>query len=214
MSFSMEKEKNKITPISSILENVVDSDLFEKYRSKLSLSVNADYLYQWALISLNESNSDKAVSFLIAALDLDRKHNPSLHLLKSMVVGLSKEFYENGGSSYKQKYTSFEDAAQNIKRKAIALKKKNEKIKMEVQLLERNMKEGFFVTRFFKKMTMEKQLLGLKNKLVENLDKIDSFKRELAKVRKFQKNEEYSQLLGTILEICIMPKKYNNIKND
>lgn len=210
MSFAM--EKNKISPISSILENVVDPDLFEKYRSKLSLSVNADYLYQWALISLNESNSDKAISFLIAALDLDRKHNPSLHLLKSMVVGLSKEFYENGGSTYKQKFNTFEEAAQNIKKKAIALKKKNEKIKLEVQLLERNMKEGFFVTRFFKKMTMEKQLLSLKTKLVENLDKIDTLKKELKKVRKFQKNEEYSKLLGTILEICIMPKKYS--KND
>lgn len=210
MSFAM--EKNKISPISSILENVVEPDLFEKYRSKLSLSVNADYLYQWALISLNESNSDKAISFLIAALDLDRKHNPSLHLLKSMVVGLSKEFYENGGSTYKQKFNTFEEAAQNIKKKAIALKKKNEKIKLEVQLLERNMKEGFFVTRFFKKMTMEKQLLSLKTKLVENLDKIDTLKKELKKVRKFQKNEEYSKLLGTILEICIMPKKYS--KND
>ena len=33
--------------------------------------------------------------------------------------------------------------------------------------------------------------------------------KKLKKVKRFKKNEEYSKILGTILEICILPKRYN-----
>lgn len=205
----MEKEKTKIPAISSVLEGVLDPVLYDKYKKRLNLSVNADYLYQWALISLNESNSDKAISFLIAALDLDRKHSPSLHLLKSMVIGLSKDFYENGGSAYKQKYDNLDNFRESIRKKAISLKKKNEKLRLEIDILERELNEGMFIVKFFKKLKREKELLALKNKMVESMDRLDNYKKEINKIKKIQKNEEYSKILGTILEICVLPKRFN-----
>lgn len=204
----MEKDKAKIVPISNVLEKVLEPDLYEKYKKKLGFSLTADYLYQWALISLNESNSDKAVSYLISALDIDRKHAPTLHLLKSMVVGLSKDFYENGGADYKQKYRDLDELSNGIRKKAISIKKKNEKVKEHIREIEEDMKKGFFITKYLKKRGYERELLGLKNQVMENLDKIDLHKKELRKIRKFQKNEEYSKILGTILEICIIPKRY------
>jgi len=205
----MEKEKLKHIPISSILERVLDEPLYLKYRKKLGFSPTADYLYQWALISLNESNSDKAISFLISALDIDRKHSPTLHLLKSMVIGLSKDFYENGGSNYKQKYNDLNELIEILRKKAISIKKNNEKLKRQIVDLEKSLDQGFFVFRFFKKLKKEKELLALKNLMMENLDKFEIHKKELKKVRRFQKNEEYSKILGTILEICVLPKRYN-----
>jgi hypothetical protein len=205
----MEKEKSKHIPISSILERVLDEPLYNKYRKKLGFSPTADYLYQWALISLNETNSDKAISFLISALDIDRKHAPTLHLLKSMVIGLSKDFYENGGANYKQKYNDLNELVEIIRKKAIAIKKKNEKLKKQIAELERSFEQGFFIARFFRKLKRENELLFLKNRMMENLDRLEVHKRELKKVRRFQKNEEYSKILGTILEICILPKRYN-----
>lgn len=207
----MEKEKEKLKniPISNILERVLDSSLYDKYKKKLGFSPTADYLYQWALISLNESNSDKAISFLISALDIDRKHAPTLHLLKSMVIGLSKDFYENGGSDYKQKYNNIEELTKSIRKKAITIKKKNEKIKDKISDLEKEMSQGFFLIRYFKKSKLEQEIMALKNQMIENLDKIELHKKELKKIKRFQKNEEYSKILGTILEICILPKRYN-----
>lgn len=205
----MEKEKIKQVPISNILERVLDGPLFDKYKKKLGFSPTADYFYQWALISLNETNSDKAISFLISALDIDRKHAPTLHLLKSMVLGLSKDFYENGGANYKQKYNDLNELIEIIRKKAISIKKKNEKLKRQIIELERSFDQGFFIFRFFRKLKKENELLALKNRLMENLDKIGIHKRELKKVRRFQKNEEYSKILGTILEICVLPKRYN-----
>lgn len=205
----MDKEKTRHIPISNVLEKVLDQDLYEKYKKKLGFSPTADYFYQWALISLNESNSDKAVSFLISALDIDRKHAPTLHLLKSMVVGLSKDFYENGGAEYKQKYEDLDKLIEGIRKKAISIKRKNDKIQLEITQVEDQMKKGFFLTRYLKKKHFEREILVLKNQIVENQDKIDIYKKELRKIKKFQKNEEYSKILGTILEICIMPKRYS-----
>lgn len=208
-----EKEKIKYIPISNVLEKVLDQDLYDKYKKNLGFSPTADYFYQWALISLNESNSDKAVSYLISALDIDRKHAPSLHLLKSMVVGLSKDFYENGGADYKQKYEDLDKLTEGIRKKAISIKRKNEKIKLEIVQVEEEMKKGFFLTKYLKKKHFERELLILKNQIVENQDKIDIYKKELRKIKKFQKNEEYSKILGTILEICIIPKRYGWVGN-
>lgn len=210
----MEKDKSKQhIPISNVLEKVIEPDLYDKYKKKLGFSPTADYFYQWALISLNESNSDKAISFLISALDIDRKHAPTLHLLKSMVVGLSKDFYENGGADYKQKYNDLDKLTEGIRKKAISIKRKNEKIQDQIEEVEKEMNKGFFISRYFKKKQYERELLILKNQVMENLDKIDLHKRELRKIKKFQKNEEYSKILGTILEICIIPKRYAWVAN-
>ncbi len=207
----MEKEKEKLKqlPISNILERVLEPSLYDKYKKKLGFSPTADYLYQWALISLNESNSDKAISFLISALDIDRKHIPTLHLLKSMVIGLSKDFYEHGGAEYKQKYNDLNELSDTIRKKAISIKKKNEKVKLEVRVIEESMNQGFFLFRYFRKSKKENELIALKNTIMENFDKIEMHKKELKKVKRFKKNEEYSKILGTILEICILPKRYN-----
>jgi|APLak6261663012_1056037.scaffolds.fasta_scaffold07258_2 hypothetical protein len=208
-----DKDKSKHIPISNVLEKVLEQDLYEKYKKKLGFAPTADYFYQWALISLNESNSDKAISFLISALDIERKHAPTLHLLKSMVVGLSKDFYENGGAEYKQKYDDLDKLTDGIRKKAISIKRKNEKINDEIEQVEEDMKKGFFITKYLKKKHFERQLLILKNQIVENQDKIDIYKREIRKIKKFQKNEEYSKILGTILEICIIPKRYGWVGN-
>lgn len=204
----MEKDKNKPQPINNILERVIDADLYEKYRRNLGFSITPDYLYQWALISLNEDNSDKAISFIISALDIDRKHAPTLHLLKSLIIGISKDFYENGGSRYKQSHESFDELVSSIKKKALVVKKKNEQIKLEISSLESSINSSFAPFKILKKFQKEKDLIALKNKIIENQDKIDFYKREIKKIRRFQKNEEYSKILGTILEICVMPKKY------
>lgn len=204
----MDKEKNKIQPINSILERVIDFDLYEKYRRNLGFSITPDYLYQWALISLSEDNSDKAISFIISALDIDRKHSPTLHLLKSLIIGISKDFYENGGSKYKQTNETFSQLVSSIKKKALIIKKRNEQLKLEITGLENNINSGLALLKFVRKFQKEKDLIALKNILIENNYKIDNYKKEIKKIRRFQKNEEYSKILGTILEICVMPKKY------
>lgn len=209
----MEKDKAKHVSITSILEKALDSDLYEKYKKKLGFSPTADYFYQWALISLNESNSDKAISFLISSLDIDRRHAPTLHLLKSMVVGLSKDFYENGGADYKQRYSNLDELTEGIRKKAISIKKKNEKVKEHIREIEEDMKKSNFIAKFFKKKSYERELLILKNQVMENVDRIEVYKKELRKIKKFQKNEEYSKILGTILEICILPKRYGLANN-
>lgn len=204
----MDKEKNKIQPINSILERVIDFDLYEKYRRNLGFSITPDYLYQWALISLSEDNSDKAISFIISALDIDRKHSPTLHLLKSLIIGISKDFYENGGSKYKQTNETFSQLVSSIKKKALIIKKRNEQLKLEINGLENTINSGLALLKFVRKFQKEKDLIALKNILMENNYKIDNYKKEIKKIRRFQKNEEYSKILGTILEICVMPKKY------
>lgn len=209
----MEKEKNKLPTINTILEKVIDADLYEKYRRNLGFSITPDYLYQWALISLNENNSDKAISFIISSLDIDRKHAPTLHLLKSLIIGISKDFYENGGSRYKESFESFEDAILAVKRRALVVKKKIEQLKLEISSLQSSLNSGFAPIKFLKKFQREKDLIAIKNKLMENQYRLDNFKKEIKKIRRFQKNEEYSKILGTILEICIMPKKYNSTQN-
>ena len=125
-----------------------------------------------------------------------------------MVVGLSKDFYENGGAEYKQKYSNMDELINTIRRKAISIKKRNETIKEQVAEIEKKMNQGFFIIRYMRKAKLEQEVMSLKNRIIENLDKIERHKRELKKIKRFQKNEEYSKILGTILEICVLPKRY------
>lgn len=208
----MDKDKSKLVNIPVLLEKNLESELYSKYKHKLGVNINADYLYQWALISLNEGSTEKAISFIISALDLDRRHSPTLHLLKSMVTGLSKDFYEDGGADYKQRYDDFDELIKIIKRKAISIKKKVEKISQDVEFMENDLNEGNFIQRFIKRFKKEDKLMALRNQLVETRDKLDRQKKELKKIKRFQKNEEYLKILSAILEICLMPKKTNITK--
>jgi tetratricopeptide (TPR) repeat protein len=208
----MEKEKSKSASISELLEKNLEADLYSKYKDKLGLNINADYLYQWALISLNEGSTEKAISFIISALDLDKRHSPTLHLLKSMVSGLSRDFYEEGGAEYKQKYDNFDELIKIIKKKAISIKKKVDKLSQEIEFMENDLNSGNFFQRFIKRFKLEDKFIAMQNQLFETKDKLERQKRELKKIKRFQKNEEYLKILTCILEICLMPKKVNVTK--
>jgi len=201
--------KLKYVPISNILEKVLDSSLYSKYEKKFGFAPTADYLYQWALISLNESNTDKSISYIISALDVDRKHAPTLHLIKSMIIGLGKDFYENGGAYYKQRYPDLDVLIKTLKKKILVLKRKRKKLQDQIDDTERILEKGNFITKFFNKMKHEQSILTLKNQVIEYSDKIERQRSELKKVRNFKKNEEYSKILGTILEICVIPTRYS-----
>jgi len=208
----MEKEKSKSASISELLEKNLEADLYSKYKDKLGLNINADYLYQWALISLNEGSTEKAISFIISALDLDKRHSPTLHLLKSMVSGLSRDFYEEGGAEYKQKYDNFDELIKIMKKKAISIKKKVDKLSQEIEFMENDLNSGNFFQRFIKRFKLEDKFIAMQNQLFETKDKLERQKRELKKIKRFQKNEEYLKILTCILEICLMPKKVNVTK--
>jgi len=202
--------KLKYLPISNILEKVLEPSLYTKYEKKFGFAPTADYLYQWALISLNESNTDKAISYIISSLDVDRKHAPTLHLIKSMIIGLGKDFYENGGAYYKQRYPDLDVLLKTIKKKVLVLKRKKKKLQEQIEDTERILEKGNFITKFFNRLKHEQAILTLKNQVIEYTDRIERQRNELRKVRNFRKNEEYSKILGTILEICVIPTRYSS----
>ncbi|GIW22068.1 MAG: hypothetical protein KatS3mg068_1075 [Candidatus Sericytochromatia bacterium] len=78
--------------------------------------------------------------------------------------------------------------------------------------MENDLNEGNFIQRFIKRFKKEDKLIALKNQLIETKDKLDRQKKELKKIKRFQKNEEYLKILSAILEICLMPKKTNITK--
>ena len=91
--------------LQKCLTSVLDRSQAQRYIKTAEQGVMPSrFYYNNALRDLNTKDSESAIHNLILSLDIDRNHEPSLHLVKTMLFGLSKKFNEAVGENYKQKY--------------------------------------------------------------------------------------------------------------
>ncbi len=189
--------------LQKCLEAVLDKSQAKRYIRVASTAMPARYYYNTALRDLNSKDSEGAIHQLILALSAEHDHEPSLHLVKTMLFGLSKKFHELGGESYKNKFKtlgnwvlSIEKGMSEIDKNILSLK--NEKSKQTTKGL-----WGLLQALLFKKSVKNYDTL-----IIQELNKKEEFKKQLIFASKLSQIEEYAKILSLILEICLYPARY------
>ncbi len=186
------------------LDAVLDRGQSKRYLRNISVSaMPARYYYNTALRDLNTKDSEGAIHHLILALNSESDHEPALHLVKTMLFGLSKKFHEAGGEMHKQKYVSIGNWIVSIEQSIIDTDKRiisynNDKAKQKNKGI-----WGMLQLIFFKNTIKDYDLLIQK----ENLKK-EELKKDLIYASKLSQIEEYAKILSLILEICLYPARY------
>lgn len=193
-------------PISlrKVLEAILEPKQARQYlRISSSELLPARYFYNIALRDLSIKDSETAIHHLILALDIEPDHSPSLHLAKTMLFGLSKIFYEEGGEFFRQQYPNVGQWIAELERRVLVCEKQIMKIRNDATGIKARV--GFFgLFMFFKK----RRLKELDENLQKSVKERDELRRKLKYSIKMGQIEEYSRILSLMLEICLYPARY------
>ena len=198
-------------PISlrKVLEAILEPKQARQYLRVIKPELlPARYFYNIALRDLSIKDSETAIHHLILALDIEPDHAPSLHLAKTMLFGLSKIFYEEGGELFKQKYPDIAQWIFELERRVHLCEKQIMKIRNDVAGVK--IKRGFFGLFIFLKKNWLKKLDESLQKAVKDRDEL---RKQLKYSIKMSQIEEYSRILSLILEISLYPARYSWIND-
>ena len=190
--------------VQKCLEAVLDRSLAKRYIRNVSQgAMPARYYYNNALRDLNSKDSEGAIHHLIIALNVEIDHEPALHLVKTMLFGLSKKFNEAGGEIFKQKYVNLSNWILIIEKNIAENENKIISLKNERSRQKQKGLWGTLQLIFFKNTI--KNYDELINKEIQ---KKEESKKELGIASKIAQLEEYAKVLSLLLEICLYPARY------
>jgi len=191
--------------LAKCLEKVLEPSQARRYIkfAKKENGITPRNSYNSALRCLNAKDSEGAIYYLILSLEEDRNNEPSLHLVKTMLFGLSKKFHDEGGENYKIKYVTLINWINSIEKKL----SENEKTLILLKNEKKNQKDkgfwGVLEQIFFKKSVKNYDLL-IANLIREQAE----LKKNISFASKLSRIEEYAKVLSLILEICLYPARY------
>jgi hypothetical protein len=190
--------------VQKCLEAVLDRTLAKRYIRNVGMgTMPARYYYNNALRDLNSKDSEGAIHHLIIALNTEIDHEASLHLVKTMLFGLSKKFNDAGGDTYKQKYAGIPNWIISIEKNIQENEKQLVSLKNE-QSKQVNLGLWGVIQKLFFKATV-KNYDELINQL---LLKKEEAKKQLILASKIAQIGEYAKVLSLLLEICLYPARY------
>ncbi|MBC7476236.1 MAG: hypothetical protein H7263_18275 [Candidatus Sericytochromatia bacterium] len=209
---------NEIISIKRVLTTVIGEARSEKYMQKPDANFfDGNSIYQAALTHLLSGKTEKAIIHIIYGLDLDRTNMQLLHLCKTMLLSISEYLFENNTEVYRQKYPDLYKADIDLSKNV----RESEKL---VELTERKLKVAtsdlrdskptffsvnkFFITYFFKKRRLIKEIDQLEENLSFYNDEFSDIKKTIKHISPLVKVDEYSKILGLIIEICTFPTRY------
>lgn len=191
-----------MTPLSlrQTLDNLLERPLARRYlRAPGYEPMPARFHYNAALRDLSIKDAENAISHLIMALDMERDHAPSLHLAKTMLFGLSQKFHDEGGHFYKQRHP---DLSAWVKQLEDRLAQKDQAL-MKWQNKKRERRIPAWLDKLFP--TWLREYESQIQRLTQERNRL---KDQLRYGHKMSQLEEFSRLLGLILEICLHPGRY------
>lgn len=190
--------------ITKAVSGTFDPKIAKRYLREFNFGVDpkADDIYSMALKFLNQGETEICVSYIIASLDVEKDHNPTFHLAKTMLFSLSEEFEKSNGQLYKQKHNDL------IKYMEL-LEKNIKKLEGDLLSLNNNLKQLEGETGFLQKMKNKSKIAEVQAEIPEVSDKLDKNKKEMKKVTYLSQIEEYTKILSLILEVITFPSRYS-----
>lgn len=190
--------------ITKAVQGTYEPHVTKRYLREFNFgpSPKADDIYALALKFLNQGETEICISYIVASLDVDKDHNPTFHLAKTMVFSLSEEFEKSGGQLYKQKHNDLNKYMQ-------LLEKNVSKLESELMTSKNNLKQLESETGMFAKMKNKSKIAEVQAEIPEINDKLDKNKKEIKKVTYLSQVEEYMKVLSLIMEVITFPSRYS-----
>lgn len=191
-----------MTPLSlrQTLDSLLDRPLARRYlRAPGYDPMPARFHYNAALRDLSIKDAEGAISHLIMALEMERDHAPSLHLAKTMLFGLSQKFHDEGGHFYKQKHPDLAAWGKQLDDKLA----QKDQLLMKTLNQKRQRRVPAWWDNLFPRWRREHD--AQTKRLTEERDRL---KEQLRYAHKMSQLEEFSRVLGLVLEICLHPGRY------
>jgi hypothetical protein len=209
---------SQIISIKKVLQTVVGENKSAKYLQKADGSfTDSGIIYQAALTHLLSGKTEKAIIHIIYGLDIDRQNVQLLHLCKTMLLSISEYLYENNSEFYRQKFPDLPKAEMELKKKLKEKEKfvdesnfKLKKLEKQLFVLKPNILSylGLLISFSLKKRTLTHQISALEANISNANDEISELKKYLKYVVPLVKVDEYSRILGLIIEVCTFPTRY------
>ncbi len=209
---------NEIISIKKVLVAVIGQDRSAKYLQKTDENISdGNSIYQSALTHLLSGKTEKAIIHIVFGLDLDRNNMQLLHLCKTMLLSISEYLFENNTEVYRQKFPDLHKAEQELSKNDREYEKllevSNRKLDAIIKELE-DSKPTFFslnklyIIYFFKSRRINKEIEKLEENISFYNDELSEIKKSLKHISPLVKVDEYSKILGLIIEICTFPSRY------
>lgn len=221
----------KLVPLKKVLNNSLGKDKASRYLQGVDANLNMESnysnttnIYQDALTHLYNGDMDIAINYVIYGLDAERNNKLLFNLCKNMTFLLSKHLADNNAEIFRQKYNpSLEKAVVILKNKTVELEKNLEfensnYANMEIELEKSKPKSFFTFTKpytlyLLKKRKLKSSLNVSKTNTNEYQKKFNVFNDDLEEIEGFVQVEEDVRVLGIIMEVCILPSKYEWLMN-
>lgn len=221
----------KYVPLKKVLINSLGKEKAGKYLEGITtvyeedtLYSNTTNIYQDALAHLYNGDMDKAINYVIFGLDLERNNKLLFNLCKNMIFLLSKHLEENDAETLRKKYNpSLDKSVPIINKKLREFKKKLEfenstLTNMRIEIENARPQSFFTLTKpytlyWLKKRSLKVSLKICENKIEEINKRISLFNNDLEEIESFVQVEEDIKVLGLIMEVCIIPSKYEWLIN-
>lgn len=209
---------NEIISIKKVLSAVIGESRSAKYMQKTDPGLSdGNSVYQAALTHLLSGKTEKAIIHIVYGLDLDRNNMQLLHLCKTMLLSISEYLFENNTEVYRQKYPDLHKAEQDLNKNEREYEKLLEVATSKIEALSQELEDrkpsfltlkNLFIIYFFKSKKLTKEI----DKLEENIsfynDELSEIKKTIKHISPLVKVDEYSKILGLIIEICTFPSRY------
>lgn len=216
---------NKVIPLKKILSNSLGKEKALRYLQGIEGKTrDVAAIYQEALSHLYNGDMEIAINYVVYGLDLDRNNKLLFNLCKNMTFLLSKHLSENNADIYRQKYNqSLEKAVGVLNKKITELNKKLEfensnMANLNIDL-EKSKPQSFFTFTkpytiyLLKKRNVEKSIKIIEANIADYEKQQNSFTTDLDELESFVQVEEDVKALGVIMEVCILPSKYEWLAN-
>ena len=199
-------------PLRQTLETLLEPRLTKRYlrAAQNAEGLPARYFYNTALRDLSIKDSENCIYHLILALDVDPEFTPAQHLGKTMLFGLSKKYAEEGGLQHRQMYPNtvkrLKDLEDSIKERERSIDKlRNDALAEKMQVAN----VGFF-GRLFGGGNRQR-LLKLEAMLRAEIETLQEEKKARNQSAKYAQIEEFTRVLGLVLEICLYPSRFARV---
>lgn len=208
----------EIVSIKGVLNAVIGESKASKYIQKPEGPLyDANSIYQASLTHLLSGKTEKAIVHIVYGLDLERENVQLLHLCKTMLLSISEYLFENNAEVYRQKYTDLAKAEIDIGKSIKDYEKRIESASNKLRENNRWLIEAkptffsfnkFFIVYYFKSKKVRKEIEELENNISYINDELAELRKDAKSITPLVKVDEYSKVLGLIIEVCTFPTRY------
>lgn len=208
----------EVVKIRNILPSILGAETAKAYIMEQSFAYSSfKELYENSLDFLIKGDTETSIKYVVFGLDLDRNYKPLLNLCRTILMGLATIIKDSDFNDQKRKYKDFKKAKLTLSNRANEIREKIDDLENTIQDSEQKIKDAkpsflsftrLYTIYIFKLNKFQTLIKNLKEELAECEAELNEIIVTMAKIEKLDLIETYIRVLNIIVEVTIIPSKY------